>query len=216
MAQESIPGKLVSTLGVSILALIGLWGSIRVACAQARVYVSNNGDNTVSEIDPSTNTVVATIHVGSGPEGVAVTPDGTRLYVAHDGGAVWVIDTSNNSVVTKVAVGGDPYGVTITPDGTRVYVTEDNGAAVSAIDTSSNTVIAKISVPATPSGVAITPDGRYAYVASAGTIVSGGTATVSVIDAAMCNATDHAGCGRTPATVTVGRNPFGIGIDHGE
>src|ERR1017187_1191711 len=155
MAQESIPGKLVSILAVSILALIGLWGSSRVACAQARVYVSNNGDNTVSEIDPSTNTVVATIHVGSGPEGVAVTPDGTRLYVANDGGAVWVIDTSNNSVVAKVTVGGDPYGVAITPDGTRVYVTEDNVAAVSAIDTSSNTVIAKISVPATPSGVAI-------------------------------------------------------------
>jgi len=101
MAQESIPRKLVSILAVSTLALIGLWGSSRVACAQARVYVSNNGDNTVSEIDPSTNTVVATIHVGSGPEGVAVTPDGTRLYVANDGGEVWVIDTSNNSVVTR-------------------------------------------------------------------------------------------------------------------
>ena len=157
MAQEEIPRKLVSFLAVSILALIGLWGTSGVASAQARVYVSNNGDNTVSEIDTSTNTVVATIHVGSGPEGVAVTPDGTRLYVANDGGAVWVINTSNNSVVAKVTVGGDPYGVAITPDGTRVYVTEDNGAAVSAIDTSSNTVIAKIIVPAIPSGVAISP-----------------------------------------------------------
>jgi uncharacterized protein (TIGR03437 family) len=162
--------------------------------------VSNNGDNTVSEIDTSTNTVVATIRVGSGPEGMAVTPDGTRLYVANDGGQVWVIDTSNNSVITKVTVGGDPYGVAITPDGTRVYVTEDNAATVSAIDTSSNTVIAKISVPVTPSGVAITPDGRHAYVASDST---SGTGNLSVIDTSS-NA--------VVATVGLPGLPWGVAI----
>jgi uncharacterized protein (TIGR03437 family) len=184
MIQKIIPGKPLLKLGVSILALIGLCGSSRVACAQARVYVSNNGDDTVSEIDTSTNAVVATIHVGTGPEGIAISPDGTRAYVANDGGAVWVLDTSNNSVVTKVNVGGDPYAVAITPDGTRVYVTEDNGASVSVIATSTNTVMARIGVTATPAGVAITPDGRHAYVASTGTGIgpSGSTATVQVID----------------------------------
>ena len=200
MARESIPPKLVSILAVPILALIGLGGASQVACAQARVYVSNNGDNTVSEIDTSTNTVVATIRVGSGPEGVAVTPDGTRLYVANDGGAVWVIDTSNNSTVAKVTVGGDPYGVAITPDGTRVYVTEDNGAAVSAIDTSSNTVIARIVMPAVPSGVAIAPDGRHAYVASDGANL---TPAVSVIDTSS---------NTVVATVGLAGLPWGIAV----
>jgi uncharacterized protein (TIGR03437 family) len=201
MVQKLIPGELVSVVVVSFLALMGLGGSSQVACAQARAYVANNGDNTVSVIDTSSNTVVATIHVGSGPEGVALTPDGTRLYVANDGGAVWVIDTSNNTVVAKVTVGGDPYAVAITPDGPRVYVTQDNGAAVSAIDTSSNTVIAKMSVPAPPSGVVITPDGRHAYVASGG--ISGNTGSVSVIDTSS---------NTVVATVGLAGLPWGIAV----
>src|SRR3954453_12530627 len=38
------------------------------------VYVANAGSNTVSVIDPTTNTVVATIPVGNGPFGVAINP----------------------------------------------------------------------------------------------------------------------------------------------
>ena len=41
------------------------------------------GANTVSVIDTATNTVTATIPVGAGPLGVAVTPDGSKVYVAN-------------------------------------------------------------------------------------------------------------------------------------
>ena len=37
--------------------------------------------NNVSVIDTATNTVVATVAVGSSPFGVAVNPAGTRAYV---------------------------------------------------------------------------------------------------------------------------------------
>ncbi len=43
------------------------------------------GSNTVSVIDTATNNVTATVTVGSGPYGVAVTPDGTKVYVANCG-----------------------------------------------------------------------------------------------------------------------------------
>ena len=36
------------------------------------IYVANEGTNSVSVIDPSTNTVVDTVTVGSEPSGVAV------------------------------------------------------------------------------------------------------------------------------------------------
>lgn len=198
---KNMPSQLVSIPAVCLLALLELWVSSPFAYAQARAYVTNNGDNTVSIIDISSNSVVDTVRVGSGPEGVAITPDGTRAYVANDGGAVWVLDTSNNAVLAKVTVGGDPYGVAITPDGTRVYVTEDNAAAVSVIDTSSNAVVAKIGVVTTPAGVAITPDGTRAYVASAGTLTV--SPTVSVIDTSS-NA--------VVAKVAVGGIPLGVAI----
>ena len=46
------------------------------ATAAPFAYVANNGSSTVSVIATATNTVVATIGVGTGPRGVAITPDG--------------------------------------------------------------------------------------------------------------------------------------------
>jgi YVTN family beta-propeller protein len=59
----------------------------------------------------STNTVVATFAVGTFPYGVAVNPDGSRVYIANEFSSdVSVIDTSTNTVVATVAVGSAPYG----------------------------------------------------------------------------------------------------------
>ena len=163
-----------------ILALVGLWGLSQVAYAQGRAYIANFASNSVSVIDTSSNTVIYTIAVGTQPNGIAITPDGTRAYVANGGGDVWVLATSNNAVLAKVVVGGYPSGIAITPDGTRAYVTRDNANSVWVIDTSSNAVTAKITVGTAPGGVAITPDGTRAYVTNVGAVAGGGS--VSVID----------------------------------
>ena len=49
------------------------------------------------------------------------------------------------------------------------------------------------------------------YVANSGT--SGNGDTVSVINGAACNGHTGRGCGRTPATVTVGSGPFAVAVD---
>ena len=50
-----------------------------------RVYVVNSGGNNVSVIDARNNNRVTSISLGSGnsPQAVAVSPDGTRAYVAY-------------------------------------------------------------------------------------------------------------------------------------
>jgi YVTN family beta-propeller protein len=50
------------------------------------MYVANSGSNTVSVINPVTNTVVATIPVGATPFGIAFNPDNGFLYVTNQGG----------------------------------------------------------------------------------------------------------------------------------
>jgi YVTN family beta-propeller protein len=65
---------------VTLALFLAVFGA-GAALAQTRGYVTNAGSNTVSVIDPATNTVVATVPVGSGPAGVAVTPNGTFAYV---------------------------------------------------------------------------------------------------------------------------------------
>jgi len=42
-----------------------------------RVYVVNQDDNTLSVISTATNNVIATVDVGSLPNGLAINPDGT-------------------------------------------------------------------------------------------------------------------------------------------
>ena len=60
--------------------------------------------------------MVATIPVGLGPIGVAITPDGTRVYVTNDNSdTISVIDTATNTVVATIPVGSGPVAVAITP-----------------------------------------------------------------------------------------------------
>jgi len=53
------------------------------AQAQPSAYVANNGSNSVSVIDAATNTVLGCVGVGTGPVGVAITPDGAYAYVTN-------------------------------------------------------------------------------------------------------------------------------------
>ena len=112
-------------------------------------------------VDTASNTLVGTpITVGSGPTGVAVTPDGKHAYVANNGSNnVSVIDTVTNTVVgTPIPVGNSPLGVAITPDGKHAYVANNGSNNVSVIDTATNTVVGTpIPVGDKPFGVGIVP-----------------------------------------------------------
>ena len=155
--------------------------SCQVPLAQAApfAYITNTDSGTVSVLDTADNTVTASVAVGSGPGGVAVTPDGTRVYVTNRASdTVSVLDTADNTVIATVAVGDVPFGVAVTPDGTRVYVANDGSGTVSVLDTADNTVIATVAVGDVPFGVAVTPDGAFVYVANRN------SNSVSVIDTA--------------------------------
>ncbi|TKI78257.1 YncE family protein, partial [Bacillus mycoides] len=128
-------------------------------------YVANSGSDTVSVIDTSSNTVVATVPVEVAPHGIAVSPDETFVYVANtSSNTVSVIDTSSNTVVATVPVEITPFDVVVIPNGQFAYVTNAGSDTVSVIDTSSNTVVATVPVGSAPHGIAVTPDGQFAYV----------------------------------------------------
>ena len=75
------------------------------------VYVTNFGDGTVSVIDTVSNSVTASVTVGSGPSGVSVHPAGSFVYVANQfnvPGTLSVISTASNTVTETVTVGDAP------------------------------------------------------------------------------------------------------------
>jgi YVTN family beta-propeller protein len=132
---------------------------------------------------------------------LAVTPNGSKVYVANKGDStVSVIHTATNNVVgSPIPVGGNPFGVAVTPDNKKVYVTNSVGdGTVSVIDTATNTVVATIPVGPAPRGLAVTPDGRKVYVAS---VVD---STVSVIDTKTNTVVG--------SPITVGTDPEALGL----
>jgi YVTN family beta-propeller protein len=98
--------------------MIAIWAVLAMALgsmvspaeAQPFAYVADFSSSNVSVIDTASNTVVATIPVGSISIGAAVTPDGTHAYVTTQQAGVVVIDTATNTVVASIPVGISPLG----------------------------------------------------------------------------------------------------------
>jgi len=153
-----ITGRLVDTVSVidmrsnTIVASIhvGVFpNSIAVNIATHRAYVANKGSsnlsptdprgNSISVIDTRSNTVIATVHVGSMPSSVAVDPVTHQAYVTNFFSKnVSEIDTRSNTVVATIRVGTQPYGVGINSITHRVYVGNNGSRNVSVIGTEDN------------------------------------------------------------------------------
>jgi len=104
----------------------------------------------VKVIDRATHMVVATINTGTGPDSVAITPDGAFAYVSMVGvSRVSPIDTATNTVVTNISVGNNPRRLAVDPTGTSVYVPQSSSSGtVTVISTATNVVTGTISTGA--------------------------------------------------------------------
>jgi YVTN family beta-propeller protein len=157
---------------------------VSIVGAAPFVYVTNSGDNTVSVIDTATNTVTATVKVGYYPDGIAVSPDRTRVYVTnYNSNTTSVIDTASNMVIATITGFYHPSAVAASPDGKTVYVqnqgyteehVDENGTIVnnlidgkfSIIDASTNKITDTLDTGYNTKGFALTPDGEKLYVGS--------------------------------------------------
>ena len=149
----------------------------RAYVANGNTYIAGVPSGTVSVIDTDSNTVIQTITVGFGSLGsVAVSPDGTRVYVAHtvDGGVseVAVIDAAMNTNTLsantmQVGVNSVIADIALNPTGTRLYASAFTGITT-IFDTATNAAIAAL--PFGGGGVAFGADGTRAYVGSGSTV----------------------------------------------
>jgi YVTN family beta-propeller protein len=113
-------------------------GAVAITLDGAHAYVVNLLDSSLSVIATASNTVIATFPYSEvsttfpgerSITGIAISPDGTRVYVAvTDGNSVSVVDTASNTVVAMIKVEG-PVGVAFAP------LTPPQAADVSAIVT---------------------------------------------------------------------------------
>jgi YVTN family beta-propeller protein len=168
--------------------------------APARIYVSNQLDNTVSVIDGATHKIVATVRVGVSPAQMAVSPDRRSVYVANTGSnTVSVLDTGSNTVAKTIPLPrrSRPIGVALSPSGRYLYTANGGANSVAVLDTRVGRVGTSVRVGTQPLGVAVAPDGKTVYSANSG------SGDVSVIDAR----TD-----RVVRAIPTGRFPSGVAV----
>jgi YVTN family beta-propeller protein len=160
--------------------LVGLTSNI-LAQRGDRVYTAEQNSNTVSVIDPTTNKLLGSIHLGDDVplalsplyrgellvHGLGFSPDHKTLDVVSIGSnSVTLIDTETNKVKGKVYVGRSPHEAFFRPDGRELWVTVRGENYVSIIDPIRMKEIRRIETANGPGMVLFRPDGRYAFVPS--------------------------------------------------
>ncbi len=190
-----------------------------VAATEQAVWIVDDGETTVSRVDPGSNEVVATIDVGS-PQSKSASnqasgsvgqepsdPAGVPEVIAATEQSVWVanglfadgytflshIDPERNVVVNTIEIDAEPGGIAATDD--RVWVTRPDLAEVQVFDAVQGRQLATIDVGDLPRGVAASDTDVW--------VANAGDDTVSQIDPAT---------NEVVATIEVGNGPNAVAI----
>ena len=134
-----------------------------------KMYVINYFSNTTQMIYTLNNTIGATMSSGRYPQGLAIAPNGNRVYIANGyigtgGNTTTIIYTANNTVGTNISLYQSPGSLVITPNGNEVYIANSKGG-LKMLYTANNTVGANISSGSNVASLAITPNGKKLYMA---------------------------------------------------
>ncbi|MBM3214062.1 hypothetical protein FJZ36_04025 [Candidatus Poribacteria bacterium] len=130
---------------------------------------------TVTVLDLTARTATSEIAVGLHPCGMALSPDGSRLYVANaNSHTVSVIDTGSDAVLDTLSAkpmdvlpfGSAPNALAISPDGSRLYVAIGGNNALAVIDLGSRKVVGLIPTGWYPGSVLLTNDATSLCVAN--------------------------------------------------
>jgi YVTN family beta-propeller protein len=130
-----------------------------------RLYVSGMLDGKVYELDATTLDSLRSWSLGGAAQGVVVSADGTKLFVANEWGWIDVITLASGAVGTPVVLPGGQFGLALSPDGTRLAVSDTHGT-VHVLNASTLATIRTVTTGGTPRRLAYRPDGTRLLVAN--------------------------------------------------
>ncbi len=176
-------------------------GALAVDAATNTIYVANSATsnsvedslagNTVSVIDGATCDAANTTGCAHAPRTVALGP----IFTTPDGVAV---DQAADTIYVSDLQNGEGPGIVSVIDGATCNATISTGCGQTP---------ATVRAGFGPAGIAYDGAARRVVVANLE------DTSISVIDAAACNAIVRRGCSRTPPKIAVGRVPSAVAID---
>ena len=131
-------------------------------------YVPNEKSGSISIIDTATNTVIDTLITGGAPRGLALSSEGTTLFVSdRESNGLLVISVPQKQVVARIPLGDSPEGVSLSPDGRWVVAAVELSNSVVFINTQSFAIEFSIRTAGkNPEHAEFSPDGRWLLVSA--------------------------------------------------
>jgi DNA-binding beta-propeller fold protein YncE len=159
-----------------VTAAAFVYAAAHLQASSPTAYVSTccNAPSTADVFSASTLAQVRAIVTGSGGDGIALSPDGTKMFVTVDNKReLQAIDTSTGTILARIDVpigisGTPPLELAINPDGSHVYVYAPQDVPYSllmAVDTTTYLVTHSLNLPfnETLGPLLISPDGKQVY-----------------------------------------------------
>ncbi len=135
-----------------------------------KLFASFKADRFVAVIDADRLMPIGKIEIPGRAEGIAVSPEGTALYVcAHERNALHVFDTQNLALRQTLTIAGAPgknqlKRVRVSPDGKYVVVAQNFEAHAAIFEAESLQQIASFKTRKSPMGFGFAADGKHAFV----------------------------------------------------
>lgn len=129
--------------------------------SRTRLYAAQRGmegEGRVFEIEPTLFTVLRTFETGGSPQGIQLSSDGSKLFIAAQDGGVLVWDVASNSLVTTYPTPGcNGYGLLRTPDNAFLIVGCVLNGRVEMLDPATGTLLATLNVGGRPRELSYDP-----------------------------------------------------------
>ncbi len=131
------------------------------------MYATTLSAGTVEEINYKRLTRGRTFTLGGNLQGVAVAPDGSKLYVADESGAALkVVSLVSGTVDTTVSLPGGGFDLQLSPDGAQIWISLSNSGRVQVLNRSSLAVLRTVQTGGAPRRMAFDRFGTTVVVAN--------------------------------------------------
>jgi YVTN family beta-propeller protein len=129
------------------------------------LWVTLGDSDQIVEVDPVTFREIRRIKVDRGVHGLAISADGSRVYVASDKtGNFQIVDARRGAVIAQIPIGSDPNQMTLTKDGRFAYVPMRGEAKIAVVQLDPLRLVKKLPSPAGPHDAYTSADGSRIYV----------------------------------------------------
>lgn len=173
-------------------------GSMVILPHNRKVFVADQGEDTITAVDIPSRQVLSNIEIAAPPRLLALKPDGGEIFAFSPANStLTILDASHDNVEQSFPTGKDPVAAVFKADSSVLYISNAGDGSVTALDVPNRTVMATTRIGVEPGALALTPDERFLAV------VDSGGASLAVVRAGSCDLVTTIPVGADPVDVVV-------------